>query len=1273
MSVWRPLFLCVLLFLSLAALPSLAAEPFEMTPAGELAYGIPHDVAIDAAGHYAYVAAQGAVSVLDISVRAHPVQIAKVDTPGSAEGIAVSGNYAYVADWDSGLRVINIAIPAQPIEVGHYDTPGYAYGVAVSADGNYAYVADHAAGLEVINITTKSNPTLAGRLDTPGYAWGVAVAGNYVYVADGFAGLIAVDVSTPAAPTVAASSPASDRVMDVAVVGDYAYLADGSAGIRVVSISVGPPFSLTDVGSLALTGRASGVFVSGTLAYLAADTAGLHVVDITDPADPASVGTYDTAGRAFAVAAVGTAAYVADDSGGLRVVEVGADPAPVIVGHAASAGNAESVALQDDIAYLADGDGGLRAYDVSTATAPEFLWECASGLEAMDLALQGDYAYVADWTGTLQVVGIATPSGVVCDVGSCSISGHPNGIAVDGARAYVAAGDAGLALVDIGDPSNPGVVEVIDTPGSANGVAVSGAYAYVADGNAGMQILHCASPTGVVGSAATGGYAWDVAIGGSYAFVASGDAGIEIFDITDPALPSGVAALPLAGSAHSVALKDSYAFVSVGGRGVVVVNVANPAAPAVVSSCGTPSVPGPADLAIAGGYAYVADAESGLVVVDIVSPYIGLATLESPAYGERLALLKPTDNSGIGYVAAGPAGLEVVQVTQADEADNPTLVRSNRALGEVTDVALSGAYAYVTDASGRLSVLNLGNPTNPYTVGAEDTSGSALGVAAATVGSSSYALVAGGYQGLSTLATSVASSPNERTVTDTPGWCSDVTSVTLAGDPFALVADGDAGLRLLNLSPLGTAPVIVLNEGFEASSSLDSWTQWPVVEWNALSPRRGLGSVRLRNNGSISRVVSTVDYRRLSGWYYLAVSGLETAGVDYILAEWSPDGGATWYPLGQISYGDPEADGLLHKFPFDLPAAAEDNAEFTLRFSIHGDDANDYGYVDDIVIQSESSSQPNEVGFYNTPGQAVGVASSISALGTFALVADGEAGLRVVDVSSPASPVEVGHYDTAGYAEAVATYGTVAAVADGDDGLVLLDFSRPTGPVEVAYFDTPGWASDVKVMSDHAWVADTGWGLTVFQLWHSFRDILFGYWAFFEIEDATSLDNSISNKVTVGYDDGKYHPEIACSRDQMCVFVARAMNWVQWDEDLTADEDLFVDVRADYWAGKAIEECINHEVIFGYQDGLFRPTRTVRRDDMCVFIARAKGWIDPNAPMDTAPQLFPDVGAGYWAGTAIQTCIAHGIVLGYPDGTYRPYLDVTRDQMAVFIWRAFLK
>ncbi|PIZ12455.1 MAG: hypothetical protein COY53_09925, partial [Elusimicrobia bacterium CG_4_10_14_0_8_um_filter_37_32] len=49
------------------------------------------------------------------------------------------------------LRVINISNPASPSEVGSYDTPYSAQGVYVS--GNYAYVADGDSGLIILKCT----------------------------------------------------------------------------------------------------------------------------------------------------------------------------------------------------------------------------------------------------------------------------------------------------------------------------------------------------------------------------------------------------------------------------------------------------------------------------------------------------------------------------------------------------------------------------------------------------------------------------------------------------------------------------------------------------------------------------------------------------------------------------------------------------------------------------------------------------------------------------------------------------------------------------------------------------------------------------------------------------------------------------------------------------------------------------------------------------------------------------------------------------------------
>jgi len=74
---------------------------------------------------------------------------------------------------------------------------------------------------------------------------------------------------------------------------------------------------------------------------------------------------------------------------------------------------------------------------------------------------------------------------------------------------------------------------------------------------------------------------------------------------------------------------------------------------------------------------------------------------------------------------------------------------------------------------------------------------------------------------------------------------------------------------------------------------------------------------------------------------------------------------------------------------------------------------------------------------------------------------------------------------------------------------------------------------------------------------------------------------------------------------------------------------------------------------------------------MAVFIARSRGWIAIADDMDTAPELFPDVPAGFWAGLAIEACVDNEVVKGYRDGYYRPTWTVSRDQMAVFITRAF--
>jgi hypothetical protein len=119
----------------------------------------------------------------------------------------------------------------------------------------------------------------------------------------------------------------------------------------------------------------------------------------------------------------------------------------------------------------------------------------------------------------------------------------------------------------------------------------------------------------------------------------------------------------------------------------------------------------------------------------------------------------------------------------------------------------------------------------------------------------------------------------------------------------------------------------------------------------------------------------------------------------------------------------------------------------------------------------------------------------------------------------------------------------------------------------------------------------------------------------------------------------------------------------------------FSDVPANHWALVQIEECAGRvpAIVGGYDDGTYRPndaneggvaTNDVNRGAMAVYIQRA---LDLNLAPYT--KNFSDVAASDWDAQQIQALVDSGIVLGYPDNTYRPNDIVNRGQMAVYIAR----
>jgi len=180
-----------------------------------------------------------------------------------------------------------------------------------------------------------------------------------------------------------------------------------------------------------------------------------------------------------------------------------------------------------------------------------------------------------------------------------------------------------------------------------------------------------------------------------------------------------------------------------------------------------------------------------------------------------------------------------------------------------------------------------------------------------------------------------------------------------------------------------------------------------------------------------------------------------------------------------------------------------------------------------------------------------------------------------------------------------------------------------------------------------------------------FPDTPPGFWSFDYILDCVDAG------VAGGYPDGLYHPEGTVSRDQMAVFVARGIAGGDDAVPTGPAEATFDDVPTDYWAYDHIEYCVAEDIVGGYDPVTYAPEVAVTRDQMAVFISRTVANGDANVPDGPTTATFDDVPTDFWACKYVEYCVANDIVGGYDPVTYGPDIVVTRDQMAVFISRAF--
>ena len=148
--------------------------------------------------------------------------------------------------------------------------------------------------------------------------------------------------------------------------------------------------------------------------------------------------------------------------------------------------------------------------------------------------------------------------------------------------------------------------------------------------------------------------------------------------------------------------------------------------------------------------------------------------------------------------------------------------------------------------------------------------------------------------------------------------------------------------------------------------------------------------------------------------------------------------------------------------------------------------------------------------------------------------------------------------------------------------------------------------------------------------------------------------------IMVGMSETTFEPNTTVNRAQ----VVQMLYNLEGQPQVSGDSG-FSDIRDDQWYAKAVAWASANDVVAGYEDGTFRPTRAVTREEFAQILynyAKCKGY-DLSASADLGK--FPDSGqVSSWAETALGWANGNGLINGHDDGRLDPKGSTIRAQAA---------
>lgn len=158
-----------------------------------------------------------------------------------------------------------------------------------------------------------------------------------------------------------------------------------------------------------------------------------------------------------------------------------------------------------------------------------------------------------------------------------------------------------------------------------------------------------------------------------------------------------------------------------------------------------------------------------------------------------------------------------------------------------------------------------------------------------------------------------------------------------------------------------------------------------------------------------------------------------------------------------------------------------------------------------------------------------------------------------------------------------------------------------------------------------------------------------------------TIQSAISSGIANGYPDESFKPDNAITRAEFSELVNNVFAFTN-----TA-EITYTDVPDNAWYAPVIAKAKAAGYIEGYQDGTMKPDGNITRQEVAVIISRLKSLTAQSSTL-----TFTDAPAiASWSKQAVIAVADAKLMIGYPNGSFKPAAPITRAEALVAITRAF--